>query len=362
MNPSVRSVTAWNPDALRATATELDDLVGKLDNRMRGLLNDQDVLAEQWKGEAANAAALRVVRERSLGSAIAGALLQVADAYRTGAPIVEGARMHMVGLVRAAESQSFTVHDNGIVDAAKQASLLRALLPPGATYDTASLQLERQAAELSVALVDALQQAKAAADDATGRLNAAIAVLEDAAEAATPGEVVRSDDGTFSWVPDVPATVAASTIGVMTDVTDKALTSATISAGDDLAVRFSKGLSGSRNDTGDQQLHRRRHGPRQGCDYRKHRRCRRPRRSIPWHENGWSHRNHDCSWRRDRRRHCRRRCTRRRCNVVHIETPSEELGLSYQWNLDRHLPEEHEHVRDKPRNELIGIRQSLLWE
>ena len=242
MNPSVTSVTAWNPDALRATAVALDDLVDKLDDRMRGLLDDQDVLSEQWKGDAANAAALRVVKERSLGSAIAGALLQIADAYRTGALIIEGTQMHVLTLVRAAEHQSFTVHDNGIVDAANQISLLRALLPSGATYDTASLQLERQAAELSVALVNALQQAAAGADDATARIHAAVVVLEDAAKAATPGVVVRSESGEFSLVPDVPATVAASTIGLMSDATKEGLKSAALSTGDDLGRGIARGL------------------------------------------------------------------------------------------------------------------------
>ncbi len=150
--------------------------------------------------------------------------------------------MHVAGLVQAAESQSFTVHDNGIVDAASQIALLRILLPSGATYDTAALQLERQAAELSVALVDALQQATTAANDVTGRINNTIAVLEDAAKAATPGEVIRSDDGTFSWVPDVSATVAASTIGLMSEVTEKTFTRAVVSAGDDVAIGVSKGL------------------------------------------------------------------------------------------------------------------------
>ncbi len=121
-----------------------------------------------------------------------------------------------------------------------QVSLLRALLPSGATYDTAALQLERQAAELSVALVDALQQASAAANDATGRINNAIAVLEDATKAATPGEVVRSDDGTHSWVPDWSATAAASTIGFMADSTKEGLKAAALSTGDDLA----RGIAG----------------------------------------------------------------------------------------------------------------------
>ncbi|MEE2056803.1 WXG100 family type VII secretion target [Rhodococcus artemisiae] len=242
MSPGVSAVEAWNPDALRTTADGLDTIVDSLDDRMKGLLNDQDVLAEQWKGDAANAAALRVVRERSLGSAIAGALLQVAGAYRTGAPIVEGARMHVVGLVRAAEHQSFTVHDNGIVDAANQISLLRALLPPGATYDTACLQLERQAAELSVALVDALQQATTAANDVTGRINNAIARLEDAASAATPGKLVKSDHGEFSWVPDWSATTASSTIGFMADSTKEGLKAAALSTGDDVARGIARSL------------------------------------------------------------------------------------------------------------------------
>ena len=242
MSPGISAVKSWNPDALRATADALDVLVDELDDRMKGLLSDQDALAEQWKGDAANAAALRVVQERSLGSAIAGALLQVADAYRIGAPIVEGARMHVRSLANAAEQQSFTVHDNGIVDATNQISLLRALLPSGATYDTAALQLERQAAELSVALVDALQQASAAAHDATSRINNAIAVLEDAAKAATPGEVVRSDDGTHSWVPDWSATAAASTIGFMADSTKEGLKAAALSTGDDVARGIARSL------------------------------------------------------------------------------------------------------------------------
>ncbi|WP_206040290.1 hypothetical protein [Rhodococcus sp. HNM0563] len=177
MSPSVTSVTAWNPDALRATAGALDDLVDKLDDRMRGPLDDHDVLSEQWKGDAAN-----------------------------------------------------------------QVSLLRALLPSGATYDTASLQLARQAAELSVALVDALQQAAAGADDATGRIRAAVVVLEDAAKAAAPGVVVKSASREFSLVPDVPATVAASTIGLMSDGTKEGLKSATLSSGDDIGRGIARGL------------------------------------------------------------------------------------------------------------------------
>ena len=120
MRPGVSAVEAWNPGSLRTTADLLDDIVERLDDRLKGLLSDQDVLAEQWTGPAASAAAARIVRERSLGSAVAGALSQTADAYRAGAGIADGARMHVLAMVRNADCQGFTVHDNGIVDASGQ--------------------------------------------------------------------------------------------------------------------------------------------------------------------------------------------------------------------------------------------------
>lgn len=242
MTPTVSAVTAWKPDALRATAHSIDGLVEKLDGRLRGLVDDQDALAAQWNSAAASSATARIVHERSLGSVIAGALHQVADAYRTGAAITEGARMHLTAIVRSAEQQEFTVHDDGTVDASSQIALLQLLLPEPGSFDLARVRLERDAAALTVTLLEALVQAQAAVLDASTRIGAALTALEDAGRAAIPGKVVRSDNGEFSWQPDVQATIAASTIGVVADSTKEGLQAAAIASGDDLGRGIARGL------------------------------------------------------------------------------------------------------------------------
>lgn len=242
MTPTVPDVTAWNPDALRTTADLLDELVKKIDDRLAGLVDEQDVLAETWKSDAASTAATRIVRERSLGSAIATALQQSADAYRTGAVIIEGARMHLTTVVRTAEQHDFTVHDDGTVDASSQIALLHLLLPDRGSFEIARVRIERDAAVLTVAVLDALLQADAAARETSTRITTAVTILGDAGRAATPGKVVRSENGEFSWRPDVEATVAASTIGVMADATGLGLTSAAIASADDVARSIARGV------------------------------------------------------------------------------------------------------------------------
>ena len=242
MTPTVSAVITWNPEVLRVTADSLDVLVEKLDGRLRRLVDNQDALAEQWNGDAARSAATRIVRERSLGSAIAGALQQIADAYRTSAVIIEGARMHLTTVVNNAEQQEFTVHDDGTVDASSQIALLQLFLPDHASFEIARIRLERDAAVLTVAVLEALVQADAAVLDASARIGAAVTAVEDAGRAAVPGEVVRSETGEFSWRPDVQATVAASTIGAMADATTHGLKNAAIVSVDDIARNIARGL------------------------------------------------------------------------------------------------------------------------
>ncbi|MFF0242736.1 hypothetical protein ACFYRW_21300 [Rhodococcus pyridinivorans] len=242
MRPGVAAVRSWNTDALRITADHLDVLVDTLDDRMKGLLTEQDVLAERWSGDAARAAAARVVRERSLGSAIAEALLQIAEAYRTGAWLVEGTRLHLRSVVGGAEQSGFTVHDDGTVDPSDQIRILSAMLPAEAVAE-ARVRLEHEATDLTHAVTGALEQASRAATETADRITAAVAVLEAARDAAAPGKVVQNENGEFSWWPDWAATTAASTIGIMADTTKEGLKEAAISSGDDLARNISRGMN-----------------------------------------------------------------------------------------------------------------------
>ncbi|WP_301845029.1 hypothetical protein [Rhodococcus pyridinivorans] len=238
MRPGVAAVRSWNPDALRITADHLDVLVDTLDDRMKGLLTEQDVLAERWSGDAARAAAARVVRERSLGSAIAEALLQVAEAYRTGAWLVEGTRLHLLSVVGGAEQSGFTVHDDGTVDPSDQIHILSAILPA-----EARVRLEHEATELTHTVTGALEQASRAATETADRITAAVAVLEAARDAAAPGKVVQNENGEFSWWPDWPSTIAASTIGAMSGATKELLTDAAVASGDDVARNIARGMN-----------------------------------------------------------------------------------------------------------------------
>ncbi|WP_139277728.1 hypothetical protein [Rhodococcus marinonascens] len=108
------------------------------------------------------------------------------------------------------------------------------------------MRIKKEAAELTLVVVDALRQADEAAVAAASRIQAAIDALQQAGHAAIPGNVVDHGDGGFTMVPDWPSTIAASTIGVMTDKTGKALTNAAAAtaaaSADDVARTIGRGL------------------------------------------------------------------------------------------------------------------------
>ncbi|AOW94559.1 hypothetical protein BFN03_07105 [Rhodococcus sp. WMMA185] len=179
-----------------------------------------------------------------MGSAVAGALADVAEQYRGAAGIVDGARSHLVSVVSDARGRGFNVEDDGWVDPAGLIAWL--VLAPEHTRDAARLRIEKEAAELTLVVVDALRQARDAAVDAANRIQGAIDALQQAGQAAVPGNVVDHGDGGFTMVPDWPSTIAASTIGVMTDKTGKALESAAKASAaaytDDVARNIGRGL------------------------------------------------------------------------------------------------------------------------
>lgn len=200
----------------------------------------QATLAESWAGSAADVATRRIVRERQLAAAISDGIGAVAREFRDAAAATESARNYVSSTVDAARSQGFAVNDNGTVDPTGVLGWLP--LAPPAVRDQVRIQIERQAAELTLAILESLRQAESAADDALRRLQAAIEALEERGADAAPGEVVRSEGGGFSWKPDVPATVAASSIGLVADATKEGLTSAAKSSGDDVARLIGRGL------------------------------------------------------------------------------------------------------------------------
>lgn len=175
MTADVIQVTAWRPQALHTTADGLDELGKDLDERYHGLARTQDALAETWEGPAESAAADRVVQEGSLGRGVSGAFDEVATQYRAAARILDGARQHLVATVANARGEGFTVHDDGVVDPSGKLSWL-AIAPP-ATRAVARIRIEKEAAELTIAVVDALRQANQAATDASALIKGAFTQL-----------------------------------------------------------------------------------------------------------------------------------------------------------------------------------------
>ena len=240
MSLTVSQVTSWKPLDLGSAADAVDSTASELTRQLDGVASAQSNLAETWRGTAADAATERIAQERQLAGALSDAMGSVARAFRNGASTTESARDYVLSTVKAARSQGFAVDDNGTVDPSGLLSWLP--LAPAATRDQARIRIEKQAAELTLAILESLRQAESVVDETQRQLRAAIDDLESRASEAVPGEVVRSDGGGFSWKPDVAATTAAASIGLVADATTEGLVSAAKASTDDVARVIGRGF------------------------------------------------------------------------------------------------------------------------
>ncbi|QKT10953.1 WXG100 family type VII secretion target [Rhodococcus sp. W8901] len=237
---TVSQVTSWKPHALGSAADAIDSIATALAEQLDDVVAAQSNLSETWRGSAADAATARITRERSLAVAISDAIASIAYELRNSASATESAREHVLSVVTDARTQGYAVDDSGTVDPSGLLGWLP--LAPPETRDYARIQIERDAAELTLSVLAALRDAASVADEMQRRLRAAIEHLEVTGAAAESGAVVRSENGGFSWKPDVPATTAAASIGLVADATTEGLVSAARSSGDDVARIIGKGF------------------------------------------------------------------------------------------------------------------------
>ena len=156
MSLTVSQVRSWKPDALRSTQVALTEVVRRVDGQRTSVLREQDDLADSWGGDAANAAAARIVTECSRMGHVAGHLEVLGAAYEAAARMLEAAREHVEFEVSAATSSSFDVNDEGVANA--EAAV--ALLPAGiVNVGELARDLRHAAAEQSVRIAEALRQA-----------------------------------------------------------------------------------------------------------------------------------------------------------------------------------------------------------
>ncbi len=239
MTLTVSQVGSWKPDTLRSTHSGLAEVVERIDGQRAHVLDEQDVLAESWHGDAASAAATRIVRECSLISAVTEQIHNLSEAYETAAGLVEAAKSHVEFEVSAATTSLFDVSDQGIVSA----EALIAKIPDTTQNKNYEAQAMREAAaRLTQRIVDALSQAEQAVVDAMNRLDGSVRELIALALKNPPGHFVETVDGGFTWQPDVPATVASSVIGGMSTGVVEGLKTAAVGSVDDVARNVSRGF------------------------------------------------------------------------------------------------------------------------
>ncbi|MEK8070608.1 hypothetical protein [Rhodococcoides navarretei] len=240
MTPTVPHVAGWEPESMRKTMIELAEIVERVNGQRTGVLEEQDVLAETWTGEAAAAAAERVVTECSRMSSVCGEIDLLGAAFATAAGMVDAAKTHLQAQVSAATRSGFAVRADGVVDPDGMIALIPDSL--GEEKVRQADELRSAAAQLTEDIQDALKQAERAALDAAQQLAEPTKLLTALALGSPTGKFVENSDGSFSWVPDWPTTIASTVIGGMADVTRRALEFPGVGSVDDVARNIGRGL------------------------------------------------------------------------------------------------------------------------
>ena len=225
---------------MRKTMIELSEIVERVNGQRTGVLEEQDTLAETWTGEAADAAAERVVSECSRMSSVCGEIDSLGQAFESAAGIVDAAKAHLQAQVSAATTSGFAVRADGVVDPEGMISLIPDSI--GEEKVRQADELRTAAAHLTRDIQGALLQAERAAVDAAEQLAEPTRLLTELALASPTGKFVENPDGSFSWMPDWPTTAAATVIGGMTDAAKRALELPGVSSVDDVAKNIGRGL------------------------------------------------------------------------------------------------------------------------
>ena len=240
MTPTVPHVAGWEPESMRKTMIELSEIVERVDRQRTGVLEEQDVLAETWTGDAADAAAERVVSECARMGRVYSEIDSLGKAFESAAGIVDAAKAHLQAQVSAATVSGFSVRADGVVNPNGMIALIPDSL--GEEKVRQADELRAAATQLTLDIQEALRQAEHAAVEAAQQLAEPTRLLTELALTSPTGRFVENPDGSFSWMPDWPSTVAASVISGMSDVTRRALEFPGVDSVDDVAKNIGRGL------------------------------------------------------------------------------------------------------------------------
>ncbi|RRQ27415.1 hypothetical protein DK926_13075 [Rhodococcus sp. Eu-32] len=240
MSGSIAEVRAWNPTFLLDAADGLKRVQRSIRSERDNVVSEQNVLAESWHGDAAVAAAERVVWEASTLASLADELSRIGEKFEVGFELVNAARSNLLDLVDDLLDRGFDVDDTGSVTADRVTASLREIAGPLAEDAVLALQIRTQ--EATVAVATALRKADDAARGVCEVFRSQVSTLRELSVRTVGGTVVENESGGFSWKPDVPALVAGTVISGMAEATGEGLRTAAASAADDLVYGIGRRL------------------------------------------------------------------------------------------------------------------------
>ena len=196
--PAVSDARAWQPDSLHEAAASWQaaatDVHAYVEMTVQGVADTHAV----WTGSAAEAARRDVLALGRTSDALARAMVLAAVAARDGAGQIAMARTAVLDLVSAAESEGFTVADDGTVSVREPPSSLLIALSGGGAGVAEDLRTLR-AQELTLQLVRALDRLGAADADAAADIEEAFAAPVSRTAATVPAGVTPSGGMVTGW-------------------------------------------------------------------------------------------------------------------------------------------------------------------
>jgi alpha/beta hydrolase family protein len=198
--PTVSQARAWRPDSLREAAkrweSAVTDVHASVETSVQGVMTSHDY----WTGAAADAARERAVGVGHRSGAVARAMVLASVAARDGAQEISSARDEVLALVTSAQTEGFSVDDDGTVSVSTSAPTLLVVLS-GGDDAVAQRMLQARADELTGRVTAALERLGAADADAAHDIDEALTPPIERPPATVPAGAwpVRGGDVVASW-------------------------------------------------------------------------------------------------------------------------------------------------------------------
>lgn len=188
----VPDVEGWKPDTLGTGATALGTLVTKLDEKLQSMLIEQDDLAESWKGAGADAAARRVVNEKTAGNHISGKISTIKDALSVSQTELQDAKNFVINKRNGYVGAGFEVGDTGIVTAREKVRQLEQAGGDRGDVQAAVLAVTTEAGRHTLDMLGALRHAAGVADGVRAKLATAKSELNTLVVQEAPSKTLRA--------------------------------------------------------------------------------------------------------------------------------------------------------------------------